>query len=276
MTLLRIQGLTRRYPQPRQKLLRARAPLTALDDVSLTLAPGETIGIIGESGSGKSTLARLIMGFERPDAGQIFFDGDDLATLSARALRHRRPDFQMIFQDPFSSLDPRRSVGWSIAQPLRARRARRDSATISQRVANTLERVGLSASDSDRFPHEFSGGQRQRIAIARAIITNPRLLVADEAVSALDVSVRAQILNLLMDLHDETGLAIVFISHDLAVVSSLCDSLLVLRQGRVVEQGNAQGILTRPRHEYTQMLLSAARFSATANTPWLSEQDPQP
>lgn len=255
--LLDVRGVSRFYPRPRRVLWRAEPPLVAVGDVSLRLERGQTLGIVGESGSGKSTLAHMIMGFEAPDKGQILFEGRDLHRMPQAELRALRPAFQMIFQDPYGSLDPRRPVGWSVGQPLRATGdARPDRA-----VAQALERVGLSPADAARYPHEFSGGQRQRIAIARAIATRPRLLVADEAVSALDVSVRAQILNLLMDLQEDFALAMLFITHDLSVVSSLCDDLLVLRQGKTVEQNAAQGILAAPQSDYTATLLAAAQVA---------------
>lgn len=254
--LLEGRALTRRYALPRRHLLRSAPVLTAVDRIDFTLAPGETLGIVGESGSGKSTLARLVMGFERPDEGQILFRGQDINALPATGLRGLRRQFQMVFQDPFGSLDPRRSVGWSIAEPLRALRAPGDHVRIT---GEALEHVGLRASHAGRYPHEFSGGQRQRIAIARAIITRPALLVADEAVSALDVSVQAQILNLLMELQDELGLGILFISHDLAVVASICDRLLVMRRGQILESGETRAILSSPAHDYTRALLKAAR-----------------
>ncbi|MGD9863491.1 MAG: ATP-binding cassette domain-containing protein [Pseudodonghicola sp.] len=258
--LLELRSVTRRYPRPRRRLLRAEPPLLAVGGVSLRIAPGQTLGVVGESGSGKSTLARMVMGFETPDTGEVLFQGENLHALSPRDLRARRPLFQMIFQDPFGSLDPRRPVGWSVAQPLRAAGMAARAETVAETVAQALEQVGLRAGDAARYPHEFSGGQRQRIAIARAIVTRPKLLVADEAVSALDVSVRAQILNLLMDLQQAMGLGILFISHDLAVVASLCDDLLVLRQGQAVEQGEAAAILRDPQHDYTRTLLAAARL----------------
>ena len=253
MTLLEARNLTRRYKLPRTALLGATPMLTAVDDVSFEIEAGHTLGVVGESGSGKSTLARMAMAFEAPDAGTIKFEGQDIHALKAPDLRRLRPDFQMIFQDPFSSLDPRRKVGWSIAEPLRAM-----GVTAPDRVAQAFEQVGLHPGDADKFPHEFSGGQRQRIAIARAIVTRPKLLIADEAVSALDVSVQAQILNLLMDLQDALGLGILFISHDLAVVASICDTLLVMRQGSALEYGAASDILNNPSHAYTQSLLTAA------------------
>ncbi|MEW9920269.1 ATP-binding cassette domain-containing protein [Marimonas sp. MJW-29] len=253
MTLLSVENVTRRYRLPRQALLTPPAVLTAVDQASFTLERGETLGIVGESGSGKSTLARMVMAFERPDEGRVLFEGKDLATLAPADLRALRPHFQLVFQDPYSSLNPRRTVGWSIAEPLRAT-GQADKA----RVAQALEQVGLRPEDADKYPHEFSGGQRQRVAIARAIVTRPSLLVADEAVSALDMSVQAQILNLLMDLQDELGLAILFISHDLSVVGSICDSILVMEHGKTVEYGAAQQIMRAPEQGYTRSLLTAA------------------
>lgn len=253
MTLLSAQNLTRRYRLPRTSILGPAPVLTAVNEVSFDIAAGQTLGVVGESGSGKSTLAKIAMAFERPDAGQILFEGQDIHALKAPELRRLRPSFQMIFQDPFSSLDPRRKVGWSIAEPLRAM-----GVTAPDRIAAAFGQVGLHADDANKYPHEFSGGQRQRIAIARAIITGPKLLIADEAVSALDVSVQAQILNLLMDLQDTLGLGILFISHDLAVVASICDTLLVMQHGKALEYGPAADILNNPEHAYTKSLLTAA------------------
>ncbi|WP_163846929.1 ATP-binding cassette domain-containing protein [Pseudooceanicola aestuarii] len=261
--LLSVEGVTRRYPRPRRSLLRAQPPLVAVDGISFILKAGRTMGIVGESGSGKSTLARMVMGFEAPDAGRVLIDGQDIHALRGAALRALRPRFQMIFQDPFGSLDPRRPVGWSIAQPLRGA----GQPATGEAIANALTQVGLRPADADKYPHEFSGGQRQRIAIARAVITKPALIVADEAVSALDVSVRAQILNLLMDLQEAMGVGILFISHDLAVVASLCDDLLVMRRGRVEEQGRAGAILRDPQAEYTRSLLAAARLAPRTEGP---------
>ncbi len=257
--LLDARNLSRHYRMPRTSLLRAPPVLTAVDNVSFTIRAGETLGIVGESGSGKSTLARMVMAFEQPDAGAIVFEGQNLHNLSASALRKLRQRFQMVFQDPFGSLDPRRRVGWSIAEPLRAIGVDADT---NRRTVEALEQVGLHPRDANKYPHEFSGGQRQRIAIARAIVTRPALLVADEAVSALDVSVQAQILNLLMDLQDDLGLGILFISHDLAVVASICDQLLVMQNGKPVEAGPAAEVLRNPAHLYTQTLLKAAGVTA--------------
>jgi len=253
MTLLAAQNLSRHYKLPRTSLIGAAPVLSAVKDVSFEIHAGQTLGVVGESGSGKSTLARMAMAFEAPDQGAILFEGQDIHALKPPQLRQLRPAFQMIFQDPFSSLDPRRKVGWSIAEPLRAM-----GLSAPDRVAQAFEQVGLHPEDARKYPHEFSGGQRQRIAIARAIITRPKLLIADEAVSALDVSVQAQILNLPMDLQDDLGLGILFISHDLAVVASVCDTLLVMQQGKALEYGAACDILNAPDHPYTRSLLTAA------------------
>jgi len=255
--LLSVEAVTRQYRLPRQALFQSPPVQVAVRDASFHLDRGETLGIVGESGSGKSTLARMVMAFERPDQGRILFQGQDINTLSGADLRLARQRFQMVFQDPFGSLDPRRRVGWSIAEPLRAT-DRATAAQISTRVDEALDHVGLRSRDGAKYPHEFSGGQRQRIAIARAIITRPALLVADEAVSALDVSVQAQILNLLMDLQQELGLGILFISHDLAVVASICDRILVMQSGTILETGLASEVLSNPRHDYTRTLLTAS------------------
>lgn len=253
MTLLMVENVTRRYRLPRRALLSPPPVLTAVDEVSFTLESGQTLGIVGESGSGKSTLARMVMAFEKPDGGRVLFEGRDLATLPAAELRALRPHFQLVFQDPYGSLNPRRTVGWSISEPLRA-----TGQEDQDRITQALDQVGLRAEDADKYPHEFSGGQRQRVAIARAIVTRPSLLVADEAVSALDMSVQAQILNLLMDLQEELGLAILFISHDLSVVGSICDSILVMEHGKSVEYGKAEDLMRAPQQEYTRSLLTAA------------------
>jgi ABC-type microcin C transport system duplicated ATPase subunit YejF len=257
--LLEARNLTRRYALPRKALLQPPPMLTAVDDVSFTIRAGQTLGVVGESGSGKSTIARMVMAFEAPDAGEILFRGENLHALAPGPLRKARRHFQMVFQDPFGSLDPRRRVGWSIAEPLRAIGIDADN---TKRTAEALEQVGLHARDAGKYPHEFSGGQRQRIAIARAIVTRPALLVADEAVSALDVSVQAQILNLLMDLQDDLGLGLLFISHDLAVIGSICDELLVLQHGQAIEQGPVEQVLRAPSQEYTRTLLKAAGVTA--------------
>ncbi|TDE24913.1 ABC transporter ATP-binding protein [Nonomuraea mesophila] len=228
----------------------------AVRDVSFEVGAGETLAIVGESGSGKSTTARMLVGLLRPDRGQVLLDGDDLARLRGRALRARRRDLQMVFQDPLGSLDPAMRVGASIAEPLLLHTAL-DAAARRDRVADLLRRVGLRPEHADRLPRAFSGGQRQRIAIARAIACDPRVLICDEPVSALDVSTQAQILGLLAGLRETTGFGCVFISHDLAVVRLVADRIGVMRGGELVELGPAEQIYTDPRHEYTRELVAA-------------------
>jgi peptide/nickel transport system ATP-binding protein len=257
--LLQVEHLARRYRLPREHLFAPGQELVALEDLSFTLQAGRSLGIVGESGSGKSTLARLVMALETPSAGRVLFEGQDLHALAPAALKQARAGFQMVFQDPFGSLDPRRSVGQTVTEPL-ALLGLSDHADRAERAARTaeaLEAVGLRAADIAKYPHEFSGGQRQRIAIARALITRPKLIVADEPVSALDVSVQAQVLNLMQDLQDRFGVTYLFISHDLAVVDLVCDDVIVLQHGRLVEQGPSDTLFRRPQHPYTQRLLAA-------------------
>ena len=253
--LLQVKSVMKRYSLPRKAILKSPPKIIAVSDASFSLMKGETIGIVGESGSGKSTLANLIMGFEKPNFGSIFFEGNDINLLPSEKLRRLRQRFQMVFQDPYGSLDPRRNIGWSIAEPLRAIG---DRADLDDRVSEVLLQVGLESGDRFKFPHEFSGGQRQRVAIARSIISRPALLVADEAVSALDVSVQAQILNLLMDIQDDLGLGILFISHDLAVIASICDKIIVMNNGDIIESGTSRDVLGNPQSKYTKSLLVAA------------------
>ena len=254
--LLQVQDLVKDYHLPREHLL-ARAPVVhALQGLSFTLQAGRSLGVVGESGSGKSTLARLVMALELPTAGRVLMAGQDLARLDATALRRARAGFQMVFQDPFGSLDPRQTVGRIVAEPLAAQ-AQVAAGETRERVAAMLDAVGLRAADASKYAHEFSGGQRQRIAIARALVTTPQLIVADEPVSALDVSVQAQVLNLLQDLQDRLGVTYLFISHDLAVVDLVCDEVLVLYQGRVVEQGSPETLFRAAAHPYTRALMDA-------------------
>ncbi|ROT33287.1 ABC transporter ATP-binding protein [Micromonospora sp. HM5-17] len=239
------QHLTRRYPG---------RPAPALDDVDVNIRAGTSLGIVGESGAGKSTLLRLLLGVDRPTSGQVRFAGQPLDRVDARDFRRQ---VQVVFQDPRSSLDPRMSVASIIAEPLRSLRLAPNREERARRVAEVLTAVGLHPDDGRRYPHEFSGGQRQRIAIARALAPRPRLLLADEPVGALDVSVRQQIVDLLRELVDRYGLTLVLVSHDLAVVSQLCAQVMVLRDGRVVESGATDRVLTEPADAYTRMLLSA-------------------
>jgi peptide/nickel transport system ATP-binding protein len=245
--LLHANGLVRDYNDPP-----TRTRKRILHGIDLHVAPGESLGIIGESGSGKSTLARILMGLEPPDEGTVSFRGADLFGPARRALR---PHIQAVFQDPYGSLDPRQRVGAIVAEPLITLGERR--AARQARVAGALEAVNLPADAARKYPHAFSGGQRQRIAIARALITRPALLIADEPVSALDVSVQAQVLNLLLDLRTRLGLACVFISHDLAVIRHVAQRVLVLQAGRIVEQGETAALLRNPAHPFTRSLIDA-------------------
>ncbi len=254
--LLQVQGLAKAYRLPRERLFAASPLVQALQGIDFSLQAGRSLGVVGESGSGKSTLARLVMALEAPSAGQVLLEGRDLHRLPAAELRRTRARLQMVFQDPYGSLDPRRSVGQTVSEPL-AVLLGAGRAEQRERAAEVLDAVGLRASDVSKYPHEFSGGQRQRIAIARALVTRPKLIVADEPVSALDVSVQAQVLNLMQDLQERYGLAYLFISHDLAVVDLLCDEVMVLQHGRVVEQGDPDTLFRRPQHPYTQRLLAA-------------------
>ncbi|MEM7258785.1 MAG: SDR family NAD(P)-dependent oxidoreductase, partial [Pseudomonadota bacterium] len=230
-------------------------PGNVLKNINLELNGGETLGIVGESGSGKTTLGRCVLRLVKPTEGHVLFAGTDITRLSQRKLRPLRANMQMIFQDPMSSLNPRRRVGASIAQPLRA--FGHASNDIAASVHSALERVGLGSAFIDRYPHELSGGQRQRVGIARAIALQPRLVIADEIVSGLDVSSQATILALLRELKEELGLALIFISHDLSVVRSMCDDVLVLRRGRAVEQNNCEQVFGFPCHPYTRELIAA-------------------
>jgi peptide/nickel transport system ATP-binding protein len=254
--LLAVENLGKRYRLPRRRLLSPAPEVQALDGVSFTLWAGRSLGIVGESGSGKSTLARLVMALEAPSAGRVLLEGSDLHALDAAALRRARAQLQMVFQDPYGSLDPRRTVLQTVAEPLAVLHGA-GRAEQRERAIEALDAVGLREADLAKVPHEFSGGQRQRIAIARALITRPRLIVADEPVSALDVSVQAQVLNLMQDLQDRFGVTYLFISHDLAVVDLVCDEVVVLQQGRIVEQGDPRDLFRRPQHPYTQRLLAA-------------------
>jgi oligopeptide/dipeptide ABC transporter ATP-binding protein len=253
--LVAVEGLTKRFAWP--GWFARRRAVQAVTDVSLSVAPGEAVGLVGESGSGKSTIGRLLLGRLAPSAGRVLLDGADIARGDRAARRRQRRRMQLVFQDPYASLDPRRRVGAQIADGLAIHRivprARR-----RERVAALLAQVGLPPAHADRFPHEFSGGQRQRIGIARALATEPDFLVADEAVSALDVSVQAQILALFVDLRSRLGIGLLFISHDLKVVRALCDRVIVLYLGRVMEEGPAAEVLENPVHPYTRALLSAS------------------
>jgi peptide/nickel transport system ATP-binding protein len=269
--LLEVRQLGKRFELPRTRLWAPSAHLQALSEVSFKLEAGKSLGVVGESGSGKSTLARLVMALDRPSAGQVLMNGVDLHELGVADLRRARRGFQMVFQDPYGSLDPRQKVLQIVAEPLAclSTGARLGRAELRERAELALSEVGLRSADLDKYPHEFSGGQRQRIAIARALITRPALIVADEPVSALDVSVQAQVLNLMMDLQDRYGLSYLFVSHDLAVVSLMCDEVLVLQAGQVVEHAPSAQIFKQAQHPYTRALLSAV--PGLGNAPFFEE-----
>ncbi|MCR2808393.1 MULTISPECIES: oligopeptide/dipeptide ABC transporter ATP-binding protein [unclassified Microbacterium] len=254
--LLSVQDLVKNFALPRRSLIGPRGAVQAVSGVSFELERGKTLGLVGESGSGKSTTARLITGLTRPTSGRIEFDGVDVATASRRQRGAMRRRMQMVFQDPRGSLDPRMRVRDVIGEGLVVHRIA-SGAALRARVEELLSIVGLQASDADKYAHEFSGGQAQRIAIARALATDPELIVCDEAVSALDVSVQAQILNLLRRLQDELQLTYLFISHDLNVVRYMSDEVIVMYLGRSVERGPAEAVFERPTHPYTQALLGA-------------------
>ncbi|WP_410014489.1 ABC transporter ATP-binding protein [Sodalis sp. C49] len=254
--LLQVEGLCKDYPAG-ASLLGARAVLRAVDGVSFTLARGETLGLVGESGSGKSTVARCVMQLERPTGGRVLLNGRDLVGMSQSALRPLRKVMQIIFQDPYSSLNPRMTVGRFVADPIMIHEGKIPREALMQRVRALFAKVGLDARHLGRYPHEFSGGQRQRVCIARALAMSPQLIVADEPITALDVSIQAQIINLLQQLQDEQGLAYLFISHDLGMVRHICHRVAVMLRGLIVETGPAEAIFHDARHPYTQALLSA-------------------
>ena len=254
--LLQVTDLVREYTLPREHLFRPPGKVHALNGVNFSIAAGRSLGIVGESGSGKSTLARLVMALDAPTSGTVELLGRNLHQLPAEQLRQARRDFQMVFQDPYGSLDPRQTVERIVTEPLQAQ-GQTTRAEQREQAAQVLSQVGLRTNDLGKYPHEFSGGQRQRIAIARALITRPRLIVADEPVSALDVSVQAQVLNLMQDLQQQFGITYMLISHDLAVVNHLCDEVVVLYQGRIVERGSPGELFRNAQHPYTQSLVGA-------------------
>ena len=254
--LLKIKNLKKYYRVTAGLIPRPLGEIKAVDGVSLDIIEGEVLGLVGESGCGKSTLGKAILRLEEPTGGEITFQGTDVLSLNKKELRTFRGQIQIVFQDPDSSLDPRMTVGDSIGEALIVHGIK-DADERSQRVARLMEKVGLEADFMERYPHEFSGGQRQRIGIARALAMNPRLIIADEPVSALDVSVQAQILNLMMDIKDDDGLAYMFVSHDLAVVKYIADRVAVMYMGQIVELTDKVELFQNPLHPYTEALLSA-------------------
>jgi ABC-type glutathione transport system ATPase component len=255
--LLELRDVVKHYPRPRTALFGPRpAPLRAVDGVSLAIARGEALGLVGESGSGKSTLARLVVGLERATSGTIRLDGREVTTLRAAEWRPLRRRVQMVFQDPHSSLDPRQTASAIVAEPLAIHRlaGRRER---RKRALELLEAVGLAPAQAGAYPHELSGGQRQRVGIAAALASEPELIVADEPVSALDMSVQAQILNLFMDLQNDLGVASIFITHDLGVVEHVSHDVAVMYRGEIVETGSTETVMSTPQHDYTRALLAA-------------------
>lgn len=248
--LLEVKNLKKYFKTP-------KGLLHAVDDVSFTIERGKTLGIVGESGCGKSTTGRCVLRLIEPTSGQIIFDGVDLNTLSRKELRKKRKDIQIIFQDPFSSLDPRKTVLQSISEPIREARLISGSANIEKRVLELMDTVGLAERLINSYPHELDGGRRQRIGIARALAMEPKLIVCDEPVSALDVSIQAQILNLLESLQKDLGLTYIFITHDLSVVNHFSDDIAVMYLGEIIERAPAEELFTNPLHPYTKALLSA-------------------
>lgn len=252
--LLEVRNLNVHFSMKKKLLQSVSNSVKAVNDIQFTVQRGQTLGIVGESGCGKSTLARTIMGLQTPTSGEILFEGKNISSLTGNELRRLRQDIQMVYQDPFTSLNPRMSAGEIIAAPLKAFKK---TENLTDRVEELLTLVGLQATDGQKFPHEFSGGQRQRIGIARALALNPKLLILDEPVSALDVSVQAQVINLLEKLQAELGLTYVFIAHDLSIVKHISDKVAVMYLGEILELSPSEKLYNTPKHPYTKALLSA-------------------
>ncbi|MCC8410255.1 ABC transporter ATP-binding protein [Mucilaginibacter sp. UR6-1] len=255
--ILKVEGLSKWYPVKSGMFGTSHEVIKAVDEVSFDVYPGETLGLVGESGCGKTTLGRSILKLIAPTHGHVHFEGADLCKLSADQMRRMRRDIQIIFQDPYSSLNPRLTVGQALLEPLQVHRLYTNDTIRRQKIKEVLQRVGLLPEHINRYPHEFSGGQRQRIVIARALVLQPKFIICDESVSALDVSVQAQVLNLLRDLQEEFKLSYIFISHDLAVIKHISDRMMVMNKGRIVEHGFPEDIYLNPQNEYTRRLIDA-------------------
>ena len=262
--LLTVQDLRVHFPVRTGLLQRTTDWVRAVDGVSLHVARGRTLGLVGESGCGKTTVGRAVLRLLPASGGSVTFDGIDVLAASARAMRALRRRMQIVFQDPGGSLNPRMRIGAAVAEPLLVHEPGLGRGETAQRVGEMLERCGMPASCTDRYPHEFSGGQKQRLAIARALMLHPAFIVCDEPTSALDVSVQAQVLNLLADLQRDLGLSYLFISHDMAVVNQMCDRIAVMQDGRIVEEGDRDRIMNRPEQPYTQRLLAAVPEAGVA------------
>ncbi|MER8480771.1 dipeptide ABC transporter ATP-binding protein [Mesorhizobium sp. M1163] len=270
--LLQVENVTRDYPGRRLSLLKRPAAIRAVDDVSFAMAPGQSVALVGRSGCGKSTLARMVLALDKPTAGTIRFRGDTLTGKSEAELKPARRDMQVVFQDPYGSFDPRQKVERLVAEPLHVLEKKPAPAARREMVAHALHEVGLSPKDMDKYPHEFSGGQRQRLSIARAIITRPKLIIADEPVSALDVSIRAQILDLFAELNQKLGIAYLFITHDLTVARAITDEVMVMHDGKIVERGRTSEVLDHPQSEAAKALVAAAPDLHRAIAKRLQEQ----
>ncbi|HVK57374.1 MAG TPA: dipeptide ABC transporter ATP-binding protein [Candidatus Kapabacteria bacterium] len=275
-SLLQVKNLRVHFRQRHGFFGRNLAIVKAVDDVSFEIAEGETLGLVGESGCGKSTLGRAILRLVEPTSGEVTFQGTNILALDRNALREKRRDLQIVFQDPFSSLNPRMTVAQIIGEALDIHNLAENAAARRDRIAELLDQVGLNAAHAARYPHEFSGGQRQRIGIARALAVSPKLIICDEPVSALDVSVQAQVVNLLQDLQARLGLTYLFIAHDLAVVEHISRRVLVMYLGRIVESGPAEEVIGSPRHPYTKALIAAVPKARREEVPMLSGELPSP
>lgn len=270
LNVVDVQGMSKFFPIPRSLFSRAESRyIKAVNDISFSISAGETLGLVGESGSGKSTAGRCLIRLHKPTSGRIIVAGNEVSNLDESRLRRLRPEFQMIFQDPFASLNPRMTIGQIIAEPLVAHKRCEDKSDLDRQLTELMDLVGLPVRFRSKYPHEFSGGQRQRVAIARALALKPKFIVCDEPVSALDVSIQAQIINLLLELQRSLGLTYLFISHDLAIVRHVASQIAVMYMGRIVEIGDASKVFGEPCHPYTKALLSAVpvpdpRSSASA------------
>lgn len=276
MPLLEVENLRVHFPQKHNLLRRSSGVVKAVEDVSFEIESGETLGLVGESGCGKSTVARAVLRLIEPTAGEVRFAGNNLLNLPQEEMRAKRRDLQIVFQDPYSSLNPRMTVEQIVGEALDIHRLAKTAEGQRKRVAELLEQVGLNTGHAARYPHEFSGGQRQRIGIARALAVSPKLIICDEPVSALDVSVQAQVVNLLQDLQAQLGLTYLFIAHDLAVVEHISQRVLVMYLGRIVESGPAEEVIRNPRHPYTKALIAAVPKSQKEKSEPLGGELPSP